>query len=256
MTENLPVLVSIPHGGLQIPKELKDRICLNEINIFDDSDPFTQEIYNLGDRASFVIISYIARAFVDLNRSTDDLPPKNPDGVIKSHTCNRQIIYKKGLEPDILLIKKLLEKYYEPYHRKIREVLAENNHNIELALDCHSMAAYGPEISPDPGKRRPIICLGNQNNKTSSRKMINKLTDCFRQAFDLDAGEVTENKPFTGGYITQMYGGNPIPWIQVEMNRDLYLKSAYFDRNTLKVHGDRLQELNLRFKKTLFLFCD
>ena len=117
----LPILLSIPHGGTEIPSEVKDRVILSPADLFDDGDAFTREIYDLEDRVAGVVSANIARAFIDLNRAPDDLPPGNPDGVIKSHTCYGKVIYKAGLEPDQTLIKTLLDKYYHPYHQRIQK---------------------------------------------------------------------------------------------------------------------------------------
>jgi formiminoglutamase len=86
----IPVFISIPHGGTNTPPELINRVCIQPKDIFDDPAPFTREIYDLEPWVLEVIDTDIARAFVDLNRAPDDLPPKNPDGIIKSMTC-----YKK-----------------------------------------------------------------------------------------------------------------------------------------------------------------
>lgn len=178
----------------------------------------------MGDRVARVVSPDMGRAFVDMNRAPDDLPPQNPDGVIKSHTCYSRVIYKAGLEPDEALIKELLAKYYEPYHRQIRQALKERDSKIVLALDCHTMSDRGPDVAPDLHQRRPMLCLGNVYGRACFQETIDKLADCFRQAFDFEASGVTQNRPFAGVYITQTYGGNPLPWIQIEMNQSLYLE--------------------------------
>jgi formiminoglutamase len=251
----LPFLLSIPHGGRKIPQEVKDRVSLSPVDLFDDGDAYTREIYDLGDRVAEVISTNIARAFVDLNRAPDDLPPGNTDGAVKSHTCYGKVIYKAGLEPDQTLIKTLLEKYYHPYHQRIQKTLDEESPEIKLALDCHSMAAVGPEIAPDPGQRRPMICLGNRHGQTCPAEMVEELARCFREVFNLEAPEVTINQPFAGGYITRTYDGNPIPWIQVEMSRALYLTPPYFDRQTLQMDQAHLRELKRKFERVLRLFA-
>jgi formiminoglutamase len=196
----------------------------------------------------------IARAFVDLNRAADDLPPKNPDGIIKSMTCYKKPIYIKGKEPDQSLRQILIERYYIPYHRKVKEIVSQNK-ELKLALDCHSMAAEPPPIAPDtPTKKRPLICLGNAHGKACDPDMVKKLAKCFCEAFELEEKDVTINQPFAGGYITRTYGNNPLPWVQVEMNRSLYLSSPWFDPITLHVDNHRLMELNDRFKKALELY--
>jgi formiminoglutamase len=249
----LPVLISIPHGGTMVPDEVKNRFSLTKVDLFDDSDAFTDDIYNLKTHVSAVVSACIARAFVDVNRSPDDLPDHNPDGVVKSHTCYGKIIYQSGLEPDDKLTQHMLEKYYYPYHHKIQKILNDDHISITLALDCHSMAAIAPTISPDEGEKRPMICLGNVHGKSCPSEMIEKMAHCFREAFSLKAQEVSINRPFAGGYITQAYGNQKTPWIQVELNRKLYLEVPYFDTKTLSVDKKRLEELRKMFEEALQL---
>lgn len=255
--DTLPVLISIPHGGSKVPEEVRDRIGLLPIDILDDGDAFTGDIYDVGDAVRHVVKASAARAFVDLNRSRDDLPPGNPDGVVKTHTCYGKQVYRNGCQPDRDLTQLLLNRHYDPYHSRLQHLLSgENPSGIRLALDCHSMAAVGPEISPDPGKKRPAFCLGNLRGRTCPQSMLDTLADCLRQAFGLRDSDVTQNVPFAGGHITRAYGGKPIPWIQVEMSRDLYLRPPYFERETMAVDPSRIRELNTKFEQVLQLFFD
>lgn len=257
--QQIPVLISIPHGGLDIPEELINRVCIKPEDIFLDMDPFTQEIYDLDPWVIEVLTTDIARAFVDLNRAVDDLPPQNPDGIIKSMTCNKKPIYLKGKEPGESLRQTLIERYYHPYHRKAREIIGKNN-EVKLALDCHSMAAEPPPIAPDKAnkksKKRPLICLGNAHGQACDPVIVKKLAKCFCKAFFLEEKDVTINQPFSGGYITRIHGNNPIPWVQVEINRSLYLTSPWSYPSTRQVDNYRLMELNDMFKKTLELYFD
>jgi formiminoglutamase len=256
--KKLPVLLSIPHGGTEIPGELKNNVCITPHDLFDDGDAFTREIYRPAMPAVSVLAAGIARAFVDLNRSVVDLPPKNPDGLIKSMTCYKKPIYIPGKEPDEYLRKTLIDRYYLPYHRKIREVV--DSGKAVLALDCHSMAAHPPPIAPDrgglPKRERPAVCLGNAYGKSSDMHVMTKLARCFCRAFSLERHEVTFNEPFSGGYITRAYGMNPIPWVQVELNRSLYLSPPWFDHPALEMDPRRLEELNRMFETALRLYFD
>ena len=249
----LPVLLSIPHGGTKRPPELDGHLCITEHDMFDDSDPFVVEIYNLGDEVRHVVKTDIARAFVDLNRSPQDLPPNNPDGLIKSMTCYQKPIYVSGLEPDDSLTGILIDAYYRPYHGEIQKSVTEMD--LLLCLDCHTMAEVAPAISPDGNrKKRPLFCLSNRDGKTSSRHMIELLADCISDSFFIDRNDILLNDPFHGGYITKTYGNNPIPWIQVEMNRNMYLSEEWFDRSTLIINRKRLRDINNMFKNAVNLF--
>jgi formiminoglutamase len=248
----LPVLLSIPHGGTRKPVELEGHLSITNKDLFDDSDPFVMELYDVGDKVERVIKTDIARAFVDLNRSLQDMPPDNPDGLIKSKTCYDKPIYTNGKEPDDSLKTMLIEMYYNPYHQAIQKSIDELD--LKLCLDCHSMASSAPYFSPDKNNsKRPMFCISNNDGKTSSQEMIELLADSISKAYSVDRTEISLNDPFHGGHITKTYGNNPIPWIQIEMNRSLYLSSPWFDEDTLSVDANRLQKLNKQFEKSLDL---
>ncbi len=251
--KKLPVLISVPHGGDEIPLEISDHLCISRQELFADGDAFTRDIYGIADAVTAYVDTPYARAFIDLNRDTDDLPPANPDGVIKTVTCHGKAIYNPGEELSPTSVAHLLEKYYQPYHQKIRQTLTAHP-EIQLALDCHSMEAIGPEISPDRGQKRPSICLGTNQGKSCSMDMAKKLAKCFQTAFELDASEVTIDKPFSGGFITRNYGNQPTPWMQVEISRNLYLTEPWFDTDKLSIQKPRLKTLREQFQNTLMLF--
>lgn len=252
--DTLPVLLSIPHGGTGVPPELQDRLAIGTKEMFEDIDGFTQEIYDLKDKVRHVHIADIARTFVDPGRAPEDLPPENPDGVVKSHTCFGKIIFRQNRRPDASEIDLLLKKYYYPYHQRLQALIQEDGNNLKLCIDCHSMAETGPAISPDRGKERPLFCLGNRFGASSPDEAALKMKSCLVDAFELNEEDVAVNKPFAGGYITRHYGNNPLPWIQVEMNRKLYLKAPWFDAEKLTISGDRTAELNQRFYQALRIF--
>ncbi|MFC1561949.1 N-formylglutamate amidohydrolase [candidate division KSB1 bacterium] len=253
--KKLPVIISIPHGGSRIPEEIAEYVGAGMKDIFNDSDAFTQEIYNLSERVEAVVTAEVARAFVDVNRAREDRPPQNPDGVVKSHTCFNVPVYRKGRLPEYRTVEKMLDRCYEPFHLEIRRLVEKDG--IKLGLDCHSMAAVGPPLSPFPGRRREAaICLGNRHGESCGDDITNRLASCFRKAFSLDKRAVAVNEPFSGGFITRTFGMKPVPWIQVELNRSLYLADPWFDDEALRVDPTRLGELNAMFENTIGMFFD
>ncbi len=233
-----------------------DSAGTNFDDLFDDSDAFTQDIYHPGPRVRKVIKTDTARAFVDVSRSPNMMPPEYPDGVIKSATCYNRPIYKNGRHPAGVLVQQLLAQYYHPYHQKIIDAI--QSPDIVLAFDCHSMAAVAPAISPDPGRKRPLINLGDAHGKACDSTMTNIFKTAFIKVFNCHDKDVTINEPFAGGYITQQYGNNPVPWIQIEMNRKLYLAEPWFHKASLKMDKRRLYFLNKQFVKVLeqfYFYC-
>lgn len=245
----LPILLSIPHGGTKVPEELIDRVCITPQDLFDDSDAFTTDIYDLGGDVAAVVKGDIARAFVDLNRAPDDRPPRNPDGVVKAGTCFERPIYLTGREPDVGLTEQLVDRYHTPYHAQLESI--SKRPRIELALDCHSMLPAAPPISSDPGVARPLFCLSNRDGTTAPNELLEALAAAVGDAFEVRADQIGLNDPFKGGYITQRHGAGELPWIQVEMNRSLYLSETWFDRTTRTVDPARVAELRERFSAAL-----
>lgn len=240
----LPCLLSVPHGGTWIPPEVRDLMILTERDILEDGDPFTPELYDL--RAVSRVVMEVARAVVDVNRSPDDLPPENPDGVIKSETAFGKRVYKEF--PSGELVEELLRRYYFPYHEKIREELKREE--VLIAFDCHSMAPTAPKIAPDRG-RRPSFCLGDFHGKACPRELTEVLRGCLMEVFGLPEEEVSINEPFAGGYITRTYGMNPKPWIQIEINRDMYM-----DWDRLEKDEVRMAEVREKLGESLSLFFE
>ena len=201
----LPVLLSVPHAGLRVPPEVAHLNLLEPSAIIADGDEGAAEIYDLESHVAAVVTTDIARAYLDLNRAEDD---RRKDGVVKTHTCWDIPIYRKPLSEDVVV--QLLEKYYRPYHDRLRRLSA----GLKLCIDCHTMAEKGPPVGPDPGEERPLVCLSNADG-TCPEEWIKELADLFARAF---ARQVSINHPFRGGYIIRSHSSE-IPWVQLEFAR-------------------------------------
>jgi formiminoglutamase len=118
------------------------------------------------------------------------------------------------------------------------------------------MAAVAPDIAPDTGQKRPAFCLGNRQGQTCPNDTTEIFAACLRESFDLKESDVTLNRPFGGGYITRTYGGKPVPWIQVEMSRDFFLRPPYFDVQSWEMDRSRLGEIKTRFRNSLRLLFE
>lgn len=244
----LPLLLSIPHGSRHIPSELTERMAVRAHDVFEDGDPFTDLIYDLTPHVQRVISANVARAVVDLNRSPDDLPPSNPDGVIKSQTCLGVPVWSQEGWRDQELVRHLLADYHTPYHLSLQR--AATAPGLRLGVDCHSMAAHPPPISPakDP---RPTFCISNANGQTCDNSLLELLARSLADAFEIDDAEIGLNVPFAGGYITRRHGNRPIPWIQLEMNRNLYLVEPWYDPATTTIQPGRIAQLQERLLQAL-----
>ncbi|KPK72642.1 hypothetical protein AMJ87_04225 [candidate division WOR_3 bacterium SM23_60] len=250
-----PFLISIPHGGDGIPPEVADNVNITQEDVFYDGDTLAQDLYDFKDRVAALVAMPIARAILDVNRAPDDQPPDNPDGVIKTVTLQGKPVYKEGFFPGNDVVHTLLKNYYFPYHEKITALLKSSQ--IRLAFDCHAMLECAPSIDTNPGQARPLVCLSNGGDErgapakkkssiTCHREWIQALAESFKHVFTTK-GNVTVNNPFTGGYTSWYhYRASGVPWIQIELNRKLYLTDPYFDAERLHVDKERIAELRER----------
>ncbi len=228
--QRAPFLISIPHGGTDVPDDIRHRLLLSDEDLRYYCDPLTRVIFGYRDRAAAYIDTPISRMVVDLNRPPLPLPLRDPDGIIKTRTIDGKDVWRPGQVPDMTLAHSLLMRYYFPYHQQVDELI--DRHAVRIAFDCHSMLPYGSENQTDAGKPRPLICLGNNGDRrgrarkggiaTCSGECVTALAGAFREEFSL-GDEVAINTPFSGGFISNAHFWHKgIPWIQIELNRALY----------------------------------
>lgn len=209
----LPLLISVPHAGLNVPQEVKESCQLTEKEIIEDGDEGAAEIYcPLKETVVGFVTTDVARAVLDMNRAEDD---RRKDGIVKTHTCWDVPVYKKVLTEEI--IESLINRYHRPYHEK----LTEFSKGVRIGIDCHTMAAFGPPVGPDPGIVRPHICLSNADG-TCPQEWMKSISGCFEKVFET---KVSVNSPFKGGYIIKSHS-HEIPWIQLEFSRSSFMSNA------------------------------
>ena len=258
-----PFLISIPHGGTEIPKEVAGRFALTDQELLWYCDPETRILFDFGRSVECTIDTPVSRMVVDLNRPPLPLPPKDPDGIIKVRTIDGKQVYLPGQIPDLNLIHQMMLKWYFPYHQRIDELI--DRHPVRISFDCHSMLPYGSAEQADAGRDRPLICLGNYGDgqgrarpggiTTCPAAWIRSLADEFEREFP-GPGNVAINTPFSGGFISNAhYWRKGIPWIQIEINRALY-ESESIHSSRLSVTKSQIPELQDRIRVILARFWE
>jgi formiminoglutamase len=217
---SLPVLISVPHGGLEIPDEVRDRCVLTAAQVAEDGDEGAAEIYAVERDVRAFVATDIARAVVDLNRAEDD---RRADGVVKTHTCLDVPVYDRPLEESV--VQSLLERHYRPYHARLRALAGE----VALGIDCHTMLAVGPAIGPLAGQERPAACLSNVDGTSCPDDWLERLADRLSESLGV---HVARNFPFKGGHIVRTHAAE-LPWMQLELSRAPFLELAEKRRRTL-----------------------
>ncbi len=237
----LPVVISIPHSGVIIPNHLQSQFLLNPQEVLYDGDSWTNLLYNFEKRVLHTALMPIARCVIDLNRMEVDLPPNNEDGIVKTKSIMSRPVWKRPLS--LMETQSLIMHYYTPYFESLKEAVSIQK--PFLGLDCHSMLPYDP-FAAEP-KKRPLICISNRGdvngehlNEPLSAPPALMLT--FKKALETQFGinNVRINDPFKGGeIIRKMSESTNTPWIQIEVNRELYMPKGDLvmqepDEETLK----------------------
>jgi len=206
---SLPLLISVPHAGLDIPAELKEINLLTPEQIVEDGDEGAGEIFAIADEVTSLVTTEIARAFVDMNRPEND---RASDGIVKTETIYKVPIYREPLAEEQIAF--LLDHYYRPYHQELNRLSSD----VILGIDCHTMAAEAPPICTDAGVQRPPICLSNGDG-TCSQEWLESMVDCLRESLQCD---VSINDPFKGGHIIRSHAAE-LPWMQLELSRASFM---------------------------------
>lgn len=251
--KKLPMVISVPHGGMLIPAQLRKKCIMREEEIVMDNDTLAQELFDFDHLVEAYVKTDIARCVLDMNRDKHDLPPHNPDGVVKTHSVNQEQIWESATGISAQEIKQVIADYYEPYHLKLEN--AAQNPKVVLGIDCHTMLDTGPTSEGGKWEKRPLFCISNRGSTSGQRlqepitapaEMMMKLKYLLESQFEnwlkidvhnhndtaVDDGSarplVSINDPFFGGYITHYHGHQGhIPWIQLEINRSVYLPASF-----------------------------
>jgi formiminoglutamase len=257
--ERFPFLITVPHGGMEIPRIVRSRMLLSRMDLHYYCDPATRELFGYRDRVAAWIDTPVSRMVVDLNRPPLPLPLRDPDGIIKVRTIDGRDVWRPGKVPDMPLIHQLLVAHYFPFHQQVDELI--DRHRVGVAFDCHSMLPAGSAYQKDAGKERPLICLGNNGDRrgrpkkgglaTCSEAWIATLAGLFAEEFP-GRNAVAINNPFSGGFIVNAhFWRKGIPWIQIEVNRSLYEQGP---SSPVPVNSPEVRKLKERIWSVLAAF--
>ena len=254
--KRMPILISIPHGGTKIPKEAEHLFRLDLQEVLRDGDTWVREIFDFREAVEVLIDTPIPRVIIDLNRQSEDLPPKNFDGVVKTKSLFYNQVWEdpNGLPKTIQ--EELIEKYYRPYYRKVSEALQIPS--LKLAIDCHSMLPKDPFDEAAP--KRPLFCISNRGGRqgqqetepvSAPQEILQSLQHLLEKEFG--KGSVLLNSPFKGGQITRYFSKeSAVPWLQLEVNRSLYLpEEEIIPETPTGLHLERVTELNQKILKAI-----
>jgi N-formylglutamate deformylase len=228
-TTPVPVIVSVPHCGTEFPEDLKDQYKKELIHSPDDTDWFVDKLYDFAPAMGIhMITARYSRWVIDLNRHPESKALYS-DGRIITGLCPTTTFLgdplyqdeRNEVSPEDL--KRRLDQYFWPYHKKIQELITDHKARFGKVLlwDCHSIRLMVPTIRKE---KFPDLILGDADGTAASPGLIEEaLTNLESFAYS-----VSHNDPFKGGYITRHFGrpGENQHALQLEMPKVNYMDDA------------------------------
>jgi len=231
------VVFASPHSGRDYPRTFLRKSVLDERAIRSSEDAFVDLLFQDAPNFGAVLMAAAApRAFIDLNRSADELDPAliedvrksshNPRvtsglGVIPRVVANGRAIYRGKIPLHEAHMR--LRDHWRPYHDTLRRLMDDTRAMFgeAILIDCHSMPHEAIDSIGAVGKPHPQIVLGDRFGAAADQEIVERIEAAFAAA----GLRVARNTPFAGAYTAQQYGrpsrGQHV--VQIEIDRSLYM---------------------------------
>jgi N-formylglutamate amidohydrolase len=240
------VVFASPHSGRDYGWSFLRRSQLDEQTIRSSEDAFVDILFDsVPSQGAPLLAARAPRAYVDLNRSADELDPALIEGV-QGTTHNPRVSSGLGVVPRVVANGRAIYRgklsleeargrirdHWHPYHAALEKLVAESRRTFgeAILIDCHSMPHEAIESIGHPRGQRPEIVLGDRFGAAARSDVVERVEAAFATA----GFRVVRNAPFAGAYTTQHYGrpsrGQHV--VQVEIDRVLYMNELLVRPNS------------------------
>jgi N-formylglutamate amidohydrolase len=245
-TRGTSVVFASPHSGSDYPADFLARSVLDERAIRSSEDAFVDRLFSSATaHGAPLLTARVPRAYLDLNRSTDELDPALIDGV-RSAAHNPRVSSGLGVIPRVVAngrtiyrgkigieeARARIRDHWMPYHARLSSLIDESllTFGEAILIDCHSMPHEAIDSMSHPKGYRPDVVLGDRFGASARGDVMDRV----EQAFAAAGLRVIRNAPFAGAYTAQHYGrpSRRQHVVQVEIDRALYM-----DERTIRPHA-------------------
>lgn len=219
---NIGMLISMPHNGQQIPKDIAATMTASAKKVAD-TDWYMDKLYDFAAAMGiYTITPKYSRYVIDLNR--------NPSGealyvgadnteLCPTTAFDLSPLYLNNQQPTPQEIANRVEHYWRPYHQSITDTLAQlkQQYGKVVLLDAHSILSQVPRFFTGKLSDFNFGTADGQSCDVSLQKSVQQL--------DFSPYTTVFNGRFKGGYITRTYGDpkNNVHAIQLELSQYTYM---------------------------------
>lgn len=218
-----PLLVSLPHGGLYVPPDLRERLA-PEALAMPDTDWHVGRLYDFVHAMGVSVLAAThSRYVVDLNRPPDDAPlyAGPTTGLCPTVLFDGTPLYRPGSAPDAAEVADRRRRYWQPYHDALAAELARlrARHGYALLFDAHSIRSRVPRLFEG---RLPDLNVGTYDGRSAAPELLEAVWAVCAGAAGYTS--VVDGR-FKGGYITRHYGApaRGVHAIQLELAQPTYM---------------------------------
>lgn len=221
------LILSIPHGGTEIPPEVA--ASLNQTGMaVSDTDWWMARLYGLADDLKpSVVQTRLSRYVIDVNRDPSGVslyPGQATTGLCPTTTFDGAPLYKPGMEPDDNEIGRRCETYFAPYHDTLAAEIerVRKRHGYALLYDCHSIRSVVPRLFDGT---LPVFNIGTNSGTSCAPDIESGVVSACAAAADMTH---VVNGRFKGGWITRTYGrpADDVHAVQMELAQSAYMLEA------------------------------
>ena len=240
LRQETSVIFASPHSGRDYSAAFLAASQLDTLHLRSSEDAYVDRLIARAPLCGAPLLCALTpRAYIDLNRASDELDPAVIAGIDRS-AHNPRISSGLGVIPRVVSGGRVihsgkitlaeaqhrLTQHWRPYHNALSGLIEETcaAFGEAILIDCHSMPHEAIDSHARPGQPKPEIVLGDRFGAAAGREVVDQVEAAFARA----GFRVVRNAPFAGAYIAQHYG-RPLSRkhvVQVEIDRGLYLDEA------------------------------
>ncbi|MGY8906710.1 N-formylglutamate deformylase [Candidatus Njordibacter sp. Uisw_056] len=220
-----PLLVSMPHSGLQLTPEVASTL-IPEALALPDTDWHIPQLYDFLEAMGVgVIKANYSRYVIDLNRPEDDKPlyAGKTTGLFPHILFNEKSMFKPGAVADKAHQQACIENIWRPYHLQLAAALTRIKQKFGYAIlfDAHSIRAQVPMFFEGT---LPDFNMGTNGGASCSPKLL----QAAERALSGSAYTQVSNGRFKGGYITRSNGQphDHVHAFQLELSQTTYMQDS------------------------------